>query len=257
MKMRFFKTVAVCTTALAAMVLSASTASAYTITGEQEYNDQLGDKEGLSYDLWNRFNEGINTERFGLGEDDLEVLDLNELTWLAGVDPVEVFFINEGAGYRNKFFYDTEVRDPSAPNDTSGLTSIWNDVASPYSILEESDGPLALGESVNLGTFEGETRLNFFLQNPQGDVFGTDAATDITFNPDDLQHITAYRSGEYMVIGFEDITGGGDRDYNDVVIAVKGLVDTAPDQDVPEPASTAAIATLALFGLVRRRRRLA
>ncbi|MEM9163227.1 MAG: DUF4114 domain-containing protein, partial [Cyanobacteria bacterium P01_F01_bin.4] len=201
------------------------------------------------------FNEGINTERFGLGEEDLEILDLNELTWLAGVDPVEVFFINEGAGYRNKFFYDTESRDPSAPNDTSGLISIWDDVASPYSILNEDNGPLALGEGVNLGRFAGETRLNFLLQNPDDNLFGTDAAADPTINPDDLQHVTAYRSGEYMVIGFEDKTNGGDRDYNDVVIAVKGLVDTAPDQDVPEPASTAAIAGMALFGLVRRRRR--
>ncbi|MEO0458192.1 MAG: DUF4114 domain-containing protein [Cyanobacteria bacterium P01_A01_bin.114] len=236
------------------MFVSATAASASLVLGETAYYEQLGNKDGLSYELWNRFNDGINTERFGLGEDDLEVLDLNELTWLAGVDPVEVFFINEGAGYRNKFFYATEERDPSAPNDTSGLTSIWDDVASPDSILSESNGPLSLGEGVNLGRFAGETRLNFFLQNPDGNVFGTDAAVDATLNPDNLQHITAYRSGEYMVIGFEDKTDGGDRDYNDVVIAVKGLVDTAPDQDVPEPATTAAIATLALFGFVRRRR---
>ncbi|MEO1402103.1 MAG: DUF4114 domain-containing protein [Cyanobacteria bacterium J06635_1] len=255
MKTGFLKIGIICTASITAMISSAGIASAYTISSEQEYYDQLGNKEGLNYELWNRFNEGINTERFGLGKEDLEVLDLNELTWLAGVDPVEVFFINEGAGYRNKFFYDTEARDPLAPNDISDLTSIWDDVASPYSILSEANGPLSLGEGVNLGQFEGETRLNFFLQNPQGDVFGTDAATDITFNPDDLQHVTAYRSGEYMVIGFEDITGGGDRDYNDVVIAVKGLVDTADKADVPEPASTVAIAGMALFGLVRRRRR--
>lgn len=73
-------------------------------------------------------------------------------------------------------------------------------------------------------------------------------------NSDGLEHVTAFgytdeATGEYYTfIGFEDIVGGGDLDYNDVVLVAKGF--TNPDApvdvpvDVPEPFSGMALLTV-------------
>lgn len=229
---------------LAVATISTGAASAYSQT---DYNNQLGGKFGLDYNTWSLFNSFINPEGQGLSGNELVPLNLNDLSWKSGVNNVEVFFINEGAGYRNRFFYSTD--------NGNTLNTIWNDVASRNSILPDGNGPLSLGEGVSLGNFAGQTQLSFFLQNGyngSGDILGVYANQNL----DNLDHVTAYKSGQYLLLGFEDLTYGGDRDYNDVVIAVKGLVDTQDQASVPEPATTAALLGLGLFGLVSTRRRL-
>ncbi|NJL85236.1 MAG: PEP-CTERM sorting domain-containing protein [Leptolyngbyaceae cyanobacterium SM1_1_3] len=58
------------------------------------------------------------------------------------------------------------------------------------------------------------------------------------------------------MLAYEDIYNGGDQDYNDVVIAVKGLFDTADTADVPEPGSVLALLGLGLVGAVVKRKQL-
>ncbi|NER81135.1 MAG: DUF4114 domain-containing protein [Leptolyngbya sp. SIO1D8] len=235
---------------------------------QDSYNSVLGNYDnqaanyGLSFDDWFAINSFVNNERAAYGTngaklDDLTALDVNDLTWEAGAHDVEVFFINEGAGYHNKFGYST-----SAPTvgGNSGLQNFWNDEveviwedASSQNSILANGGPLSLGQGYQIGDVAAGDTVNFFLRNPHNHVFDSLGAED-TMNGDGLQHVTTYQYGEYLVLAYEDIYRGGDKDYNDVVIAVKGLTDTET-ADVPEPASALALLGLGAAGVVIRRKR--
>lgn len=209
-----------------------------------EYEAQLGDKYGLDYDQWSLFNQVATTEeRVAIESADLNSIGLGDVTWEAGANDIELFFINEGAAVRGELFYSTDAGET--------LETVWDDISSPSSVLSETDGTLSLGEGINLGSFAGGTVLDLFLE-ADGLVFGIDPAG----NPDGESHIAAYEAGEFLLLGFEDRTGElNDRDFNDVVIAVKGLTGTEDAADVPEPMGTAALLGMGMFGLVRLRRR--
>lgn len=195
-------------------------------------------------------------------------LDASKLFW-NGVDPVEVYFINEGAGYRNQLIY-------SATDGEGNLIKsemIFNDVSSPDSILPNSNGPLVLGQGVSLGGFAGPTQLNFSiisngynLAQPGPTATASEIAKyerevarrtlggDPTQNVDGLQHIVAFQHNDWIILGFEDIIGGGDLDYNDVVFAVRGI--QAPlVADVPEPAALISLLVVGLGGFTTLRRK--
>ena len=156
-------------------------------------------------DLFDIFNSWAQEIQIGDNETNLMALDPTTLRWAGGVDSVDVFFINEGAGYRNQLFY-------SANGGPSQI--IFDDIASPESIGSEADGPLSLGDGVNLGTFNGKTALDFTIKahgavDPNGHIFGA----DIESNPDGLQHLIAYEyfdtidEENWVVLGFEDLSG--------------------------------------------------
>ena len=243
---------AVLATTSVAVTLSPE-AHAFTLPSSGDYYNRLNtrldqgsnDFIGLEYDQWVKFNGFVNQERRLLTEDELTPLDIDNLTWEAGVNDVEVYFINEGAGYHNEFFFSTD-----GERDRDSMNTIFEDASSRHSILANG-GPLALGEGRNLGSFDGATTLSFLLKNPRGNVYGHDVAQ----NQDGLQHITAFQSDGFLILGFEDLDGGGDRDYNDVVIAVKGLVDTEDSASVPEPATGLAMLGMSLIGWKGLRRR--
>ena len=225
------------------------------------FNDQAADYS-LTFEDWFAINSFVNNERAAYGSsgsklDDLVSLDVDNLTWEAGAHGVEVFFINEGAGYYNKFGYSTVA--PTTPGNTAmvdfwnnDVDVIWQNASSQNSILANG-GPLALGEGYEIGEVAAGDTLNFFLRNPHNKVFDSLSAED-TLNGDGLQHVTTYQYGEFLVLAYEDIYGGGDKDYNDVVIAVKGLVDTEV-ADVPEPTSVLSLLGLGAVGAVVKRQR--
>ncbi len=80
-------------------------------------------------------------------------------------------------------------------------------------------------------------------------------------NPDDnadgLDHMVTYVDDDdpyHYFVGFEDLYGGGDRDYNDLVIELHQVID-GPTQ-VPEPGTLTLMGVgLAALGLLRRRQR--
>ena len=102
-----------------------------------------------------------------------------------------------------------------------------------------------LGTIVNLGSFTAGTEMIFrlFVRDTEQSYF-TGAASR---NPDGIIHANVtWESPNVAVVGFEDIYGGGDADYNDCTFRFTGVA-------VPTPGSAA------LFGLggllVARRRR--
>ncbi|MDJ1170381.1 DUF4114 domain-containing protein [Roseofilum sp. BLCC_M154] len=213
----------------------------------------------LRSDLFNTFNSMVRQERLQMEDSAASLFELDPATlrWTQGADSVDVFFINEGAVFRNQLLY-------SANGGAAQM--IFDDIASPDSIIKEADGPMELGEGVSLGTFAGDTSLNFMIEadgarKENGHIYGADVA----LNPDDLQHVVAYEyfdnveKENWVILGFEDLFGvhideGGwsDRDFNDVVIAVRGITGTGVS--VPEPSSTAAVLGLAAFGMAGLRK---
>jgi hypothetical protein len=195
-------------------------------------------------------------------------LDASKLFW-NGVDPVEVYFMNEGAGYRNQLFYSASDLD----GNLTGGGMIFNDIASRDSILPENNGPLMLGQGVSLGGFSGSTQLDFSIlsngynlarpgenataqeiQQYENKVSRRTLGTDMAQNSDGLQHVVAFQQDEWVILGFEDIVGGGDLDYNDVVFAVRGIQEGVPE-DVPEPSAMVGMVLLGIGGVTTLRRK--
>lgn len=243
MAMKFLNALTAVCAAGTAITILAQGAHAADLT-RSEYEAQLGDKYGLDYDQWSLFNQVATTEeRVAIDSADLNSVSLEDVTWEIGANDVELFFVNEGAGLKSELFYSTDAGET--------LETIWDNISSANSVLPETNGTLSLGEGVKLGSLESGTILDLFLE-ADNLVFGIDPAS----NPDSEPHIAAYEAGEFLLLGFEDRTGElNDRDFNDVVIAVKGLTGTEDAADVPEPMGTAALLGMGMFGLVRLRRR--
>ncbi len=131
------------------------------------------------------------------------------------IRPVRVYFLNEGAGYRNSLGVSTSL----AGSEVEGPRKlIFPDVSD-----GTHGGPqlLAPGDWVELGHYPAGTQFEFFIIrdaiNGGSDVF----TNKDTRNPDGLQHMVAWLLGDrYVLVGFEDLLGGGDLDYNDVVFVV-------------------------------------
>ena len=144
-------------------------------------------------------------------------------------------FLGSDAGYFNTLFLDS-------PSDW-GTQEIFNKYT-------------PVGSIVDLGTFTAGTELIFRI-----DVLNTSLSYftgDGSRNPDGIAHaeaITTLSENLYVTtVGFEDLYGGGDEDYNDFVFWLTNVIDPQTN-GIPEPPILL-LMMIALLGLwVQRRRR--
>jgi hypothetical protein len=126
---------------------------------------------------------------------------------------------------------------PSDAGYTSDLSLVW-----PAAIAIGSNRDTGL--VLDLGEFTAGTEMIFQLTvRDTGDAFQTGPAAR---NPDGLIHANVTWEGpNTAVVGFEDLYGGGDQDYNDCQFRFTGVV--------PAPG-TIALAGLGGLCCLRRRR---
>ncbi len=175
---------------------------------------------------------------------------------------VRVYFVGEGAGYRNTLGYSLDGGGVASP--TAEL--IFPDVSSSQSYYDPATGrdtrsnsaPLLAGDFVDLGDVAAGTALDFFLIANGANGGRTVWSADVNRNVDHIQHVVAFAQPgtPYLLIGFEDLYGGGDRDYNDALIVVDiGYDNIATLTGSPEPSSLLTATMLTFFGGWLRRRR--
>jgi hypothetical protein len=275
MKTRILMALLTATTAVTGLFLGAESASAFIIKGRSEAPVYIQDILPELKDFVGKEARYLAPEKIGA-----QTIDLNSIK-LKYDHNVNVYFIGETAGgYRNQLDFITWKDGNILQNqtkifgDTSCSKAEQKTLANykefcanpndPLANKSQQDKPLNVGDFAELGNFKAGTVFDFRLvsnainggiykKRVKG-VFGVDEAT----NPDKLQHVMAYYYKDLMIFGYEDLWGGGDKDYNDVVFAIdfgKGNARDIPGVSVPEPSSAAALMGIAgLVGFGRRRR---
>lgn len=215
----------------------------------------------------NEFQQFANTEKeaLSLKEIGARTLDATQLK-LTYDQEVNIYFINEGANYRNQLGATSSGTTNFDQMVFSDITCIEKDCLfkgyrSPSNTFGTADGkPLEIGDYYNLGTIEAGSQLDFYLRKDGYGRSSTDVwYTDATNNSDGLQHLIAYEYKDYLVLAWEDIAGGGDLDYNDVVFVVdigKENLENIPTATaaVPEPLTLIGVAVALGFGTLFKRK---
>ncbi len=90
------------------------------------------------------------------------------------------------------------------------------------------------GDFVEIGRGGNGYQLDFFLISDGANGGKTWLWNDVAKNVDKLQHVVAYHvpNSSFILIGFEDIIGGGDLDYNDCLFVVDVGIENI-DADYP------------------------
>lgn len=131
--------------------------------------------------------------------------------FVAGTDEVVVDIKASDSGYENQIFWSSDNFV------TRHALGIDNHTA-----------------TVSLGNFAPGTKIDFGIVNGAGQFFRTGGAA---LNADRFAHTTATDISGGKRIGFEDLYGGGDKDFNDAIIEVRSRART--------PAAAAAAAATA------------
>ncbi|MDC0835289.1 hypothetical protein CKA32_001356 [Geitlerinema sp. FC II] len=197
---------------------------------------------------------------------------------------VKAYFIGETAGgYRNQLDFrawmgDTIVQEQTkifgdtscSPSEQSSLDGFSDFCANPNTALAGSsaqDSPLNVGDFVELGDFKAGTVLDFLLvangrnggvtQDVDGQSVDAVYGVDTAANPDGKQHAMGYFYKDFLIVGYEDLWGGGDGDFNDVVFAIDfGAANNREigNTSVPEPSTVLGLSAIAGALALRRRR---
>ncbi|MEH1809067.1 MAG: DUF4114 domain-containing protein [Nostoc sp.] len=272
MKPNLFTALIAATATLAGLVSKVETASAADFNWNSSWTQSTIYNKSQTGFNDTPFQQFVQAESVALPNSGQFKLDPNKLNLKYDHD-VSVYFINEGAGYRNQLAFES-----TGTTNKSGL--LFNDISCQGNGCVSGDwggNALKLGDGVKVGNVTAGTQLDFWLRadglirGNSANIFGTDTAS----NADGLQHAVAYAYNNYILLAFEDLYGGlhasgvdsatgkwnegSDRDFNDVVVVldigeanVKALIGTT----VPEPSVTLsmfAVGAVGMFGLRRRR----
>ncbi|MEW5826336.1 MAG: DUF4114 domain-containing protein [Candidatus Bipolaricaulota bacterium] len=148
---------------------------------------------------------------------------------------ISIAFVGEGAGYRNSIGFFRMGEDGTVLDQTvvfSNFSGTGPGLA--------GGGSLQPGDAVDLGSFGTGERVGFFLAangfgNPGAAVWYTEPG----LNRDGKDHDAAVvLEGQGTLIGFEDLTNLGDKDYNDALLFVSITVAPEPEAEaeLQEPA---------------------
>ncbi len=210
-------------------------------------------------------NAWINTnlgENVSINNTTAIALDPTNL-FLATASDARVYFVGEGAGYANTLGFNTTgtgilTGDPQLIFPDASSRTTYYDPGPGKSVARSRWYPLVPGDFVELNTLDANTQLDFFLI-ANGARGGTMTySTDTSINPDGINHVVAYAMPDspYLLMGFEDLYGGGDQDYNDLLFAVDiGAANVAALTAVPEPATLLSLASLLIIALVLYRKK--
>ena len=213
---------------------------------EVGFNRRSHNPNNTFYQKINQFQQFINTEKNSLDASQIgaRTLDLNKLH-LNFDSKVSVYFINEGAGYRNQLGLQTTggtvinskilFKDVTCTSADCKNPRHFNP-QKPFGLADKQ--PLQIGDYFHLGKIKAGTKLDFFLRQ---DGYNKPSAQQFYAqrdrNKDQLQHLIAYDYQDILVLAWEDRANGGDLDYNDLVFAVdigKKNIDQIPTLVVPE-----------------------
>ena len=135
---------------------------------------------------------------------------------------INIYFIDEGAGYRNQL----KLVTANGTNKT-GLVFYDGSKGGGANELQAGDyvsvgNNLSNSDVVKAGTIlDFQLRANGFDTNNNTSRANADVwYADKSKNVDGLQHVIAYEYQGFLVLAWEDVNGGGDKDYNDIVFAV-------------------------------------
>ncbi|MDX9860662.1 MAG: DUF4114 domain-containing protein, partial [Rhodospirillales bacterium] len=175
-------------------------------------------------------------------------IDQGNLTMPLAADGVTVTFQGEEASYHNVLGWykldgdgnPTEPqiiwRDASEPGEggdlAQGTTATLDGLApgQAFGFFIIQDGAAKYdwldGQVISNNTLEFGDGGGLRFVNDAGYVVKSIGADDLFFtdpslNPDGVNHAVSGVQGEELMIGFEDLTGGGDRDFDDVTFSVK------------------------------------
>ncbi len=218
-----------------------------------EVKDRSTDTSGFQK-LIPDFQKFVQQERLEISAERQKAQALRaEELFLKSDHNVRVWFLNEGAGYKNQLGYQT-IKGGTE----TGKGEIFNNISctNGCQLGNGSDGVLDIGDYVDIGKVSAGTQLNFLLRsdgfNGGKTVLG---GADPTQNVDKLQHLMAYKVGDYLLMGFEDIIGGGDLDFNDAVFVVDFGKDNIVPTAIPEPGNMAALLGVTGAAVWMRRRK--
>ncbi len=156
-------------------------------------------------------------------------------------ETIRVYFLAEGAGYRNTLgFAFTPAGSP-----TPGTPKVIFPNASIGTGSRTVNEPIRKGDFVEIGKGGNGWQLDFFLLSDAFNKWRDSGQTnrnlawlwnDISKNGDGIQHVVAFvmPNSPYVLVGFEDIVGGGDLDFNDALFVVDiGMVNATSLSDDP------------------------
>jgi hypothetical protein len=159
----------------------------------------------------------------------------------------------------------TQASPPSAIANDGVL--IFPDASSPLAFFDPAanaarrgTAPLLPGEFVNLGRLDAGNQLDFFLIANAAAGGTTTYSTQASLNADGIDHLVTFAYGlkdsPYIILGFENLYGGGDQDYNDLLFAVDmGRINLTALTATPEPSTYVVLGCLIPFGYYLKRRR--
>lgn len=176
------------------------------------------------FDLTKYSNFGVQERvSINLTESNLWLVDSSKLFLTNDYAP-RVAFLNEGAGYQSPISL-------TASGATNGTATVFENLSGTNSILPNSNGPLEVGDWVQLSEIAGGTQLDLAVTpngvfNPNARALSTDTSLNPTGpNPDAPVYWAAYADpsaeNPLLIMGYEDIAGAGsDNDYNDGILAI-------------------------------------